>query len=206
MKTTLVIGTHNWKKAREIAQILDGPELRLLTLADFPGAPEVVEDGATFEENAIRKATELADALRLPVAADDSGLEVDVLGGRPGVLSARYGGEHGNDQRNIARLLLEMKDVPPERRTARFRCVAALAIPGEVLTTTTGTVEGLIAETPRGANGFGYDPVFIAPALGRTCAELEPEEKHRISHRGQAFRRLKAALPTLLSTMREGMP
>lgn len=199
MKITLVIGTHNRKKAREIVQILDGPELRLVTLDDFPGAPEVVEDGATFEDNAILKATELADALGLLVAADDSGLEVDALGGRPGVLSARYAGEHGNDPRNIDLLLREMKDVPPARRTARFRCVAALAAPGELLTTTTGTIEGLIAEAPRGTNGFGYDPVFIVPALGRTCAELEPGEKHKISHRGQAFRRLKAALPDVLS-------
>ena len=190
----LVIGTHNRKKAGEIVQILDVPGLELLTLEAFPGAPEPVEDGATFEENAIKKATELADALGMLVAADDSGLEVDALGGRPGVLSARYGGEHGNDPRNIERLLREMKDVPREERAARFRCVAALAAPGKLLATVEGRLEGRIAEEPRGNNGFGYDPVFIVPSLGKTCAELEPEEKNLISHRGKAFRKLKAVI------------
>jgi len=190
----LVIGTHNRKKAGEIVQILDMPGLELLTLEAFPGAPEPVEDGATFEENAIKKATELADALGMLVAADDSGLEVDALGGRPGVLSARYGGEHGNDPRNTERLLREMRDVPREERAARFRCVAALAAPGRLLTTVEGRLEGRIAEEPRGNNGFGYDPVFIVPSLGKTCAELEPEEKNSISHRGEAFRKLKAAI------------
>ncbi len=190
----LVIGTHNRKKAGEIVQILDMPGLELLTLEAFPGAPEPVEDGATFEENAIKKATELADALGMLVAADDSGLEVDALGGRPGVLSARYGGEHGNDPRNTERLLREMRDVPREERAARFRCVAALAAPGRLLTTVEGRLEGRIAEEPRGNNGFGYDPVFIVPSLGKTCAELEPEEKNLISHRGEAFRKLKAAI------------
>jgi len=195
---TLVIGTHNRKKGREIVRILDGCGATLHTLEDFPGAPEPVEDGETFEANAIKKATELAEALGTMVAADDSGLEVDALGGRPGVFSARYGGEHGNDPLNIARVLREMEGVPPERRTARFRCVAALAAPGALLATTHGTVEGVIAEEPRGTNGFGYDPIFFVPALGRTCAELEPGDKHKISHRGQAFRALRAELPRLL--------
>ena len=199
MKTTLVIGTHNRKKGREIARILETPGLKLLTLEDFPGTPEPVEDGDTFEANAIKKATELADALGMTVAADDSGLEVDALGGRPGIFSARYGGEHGNDARNVERLLREMKDVPPERRTARFRCVAALAAPGKLLTTIEGVFEGTIAEEPRGTNGFGYDPVFIVPGLGKTSAELGPKEKDKISHRGRAFRKLRAELPRFLS-------
>jgi len=206
MTGTIVIGTHNRKKGREIAQILDMPGLRLLTLDEFPGAPEPVEDEETFEGNAIKKATELADALGMTVAADDSGLEVDALGGEPGVHSARYGGEHGNDPRNIDRLLREMKDVPPEKRAARFRTVAAVAAPGRLLLTVEGTLEGTISLEPRGSNGFGYDPVFIVPGLGKTsalqgatCAELEPEEKNSISHRGQAFRKLKDELPRLLS-------
>ncbi len=198
MTATLVIGTHNRKKGREIAQILAAPGLRLLTLDDFPDAPEPVEDKDTLEGNAIKKATELADALGMPVAADDSGLEVDALGGEPGVLSARYGGEHGNDVRNIERLLRELNGVASERRTARFRTVAALAEPGKLLTTVDGTLEGAIALEPRGTNGFGYDPVFIVLTLGKTCAELEPEEKNRISHRGQAFRRLTDRLPEVL--------
>jgi len=198
MTATLVIGTHNRKKGLEIAQILDASGLRLLTLDEFPGAPEPVEDADTLEGNAIKKATELADALGRMVAADDSGLEVDALGGEPGVFSARYGGEHGNDLRNIERLLREMKDVPPEKRTARFRTVVAVAVPGELLGTVDGALEGTIALEPRGSNGFGYDPVFIVPGLGATCAELAPDEKNSISHRGQAFRKLNDELPRLL--------
>ena len=198
MTATLVIGTHNRKKGIEIAQILDASGLRLLTLDEFPDAPEPVEDADTLEGNAIKKATELADALGRMVAADDSGLEVDALGGEPGVFSARYGGEHGNDGRNIDRLLREMKDVPPEKRTARFRTVVAVAVPGELLGTVEGALEGAIALEPRGSNGFGYDPVFIVPGLGATCAELAPDEKNSISHRGQAFRKLNDELPRLL--------
>jgi len=133
------------------------------------------------------------------VVADDSGLEVDALDGRPGVHSARYGGEHGNDVRNIERLLAEMKNVPPEKRTARFRTVAAVAVPGKLLATVDGTLEGIIGLKQRGSNGFGYDPVFIVPDLDKTCAELEPDEKDSISHRGQAFRKLKDELPRLLA-------
>ena len=198
MTATLVIGTHNRKKGIEIAQILDASGLRLLTLDEFPDAPEPVEDADTLEGNAIKKATELADALGRMVAADDSGLEVDALGGEPGVFSARYGGEHGNDLRNIERLLREMKDVPPEKRTARFRTVVAVAVPGELLGTVEGALEGTIALEPRGSNGFGYDPVFIVSGLGATCAELAPDEKNSISHRGQAFRKLNDELPRLL--------
>jgi XTP/dITP diphosphohydrolase len=195
---TLVIGTHNKKKCREIERVLAMPGLRLLTLDDFPGAPVPVEDGDTFEANAIIKATQLADALGETVAADDSGLEVDALDGRPGVYSARYAGEHGNDRRNFQKVLAELRGVPPERRTARFRCVAALARPGKLLTTMHGTCEGVIAEAPRGDGGFGYDPIFLVPDLGRTAAELAPDEKDAISHRGAAFHGLRRELPRLL--------
>jgi XTP/dITP diphosphohydrolase len=127
--------------------------------------------------------------------ADDSGLEVDALGGRPGVHSARYAGDHGNDPLNIRVLLDEMKAVPPERRTARFRTVAVLAFPGRgPAAQTEGRLEGIIAAEPRGNGGFGYDPVFFVPDLGRTCAELSPEEKNKISHRGQAFRKMRDEL------------
>lgn len=192
--TTIVVGTHNKKKAREIARILESSDLRLLTLDDFPNAPEPIEDGKTFAENAIKKATELADELGQLVVADDSGLEVDALDGRPGVFSARYGGEHGNDPKNIERVLRELECVPPEKRTARFKCVASLASPGKLLATTEGVVEGVIADAPSGTNGFGYDPVFIVPVFGRTCAELDSHEKDSISHRGQAFRAMKFKL------------
>ncbi|MFO7898861.1 MAG: non-canonical purine NTP pyrophosphatase, partial [Planctomycetota bacterium] len=133
MSIVLVIGTHNEKKGREIMAILDSPGFELKTLADFPDAPEPVEDGDTFEENAIKKATELADALGRAVVADDSGLEVPALGGEPGVHSARYAGEHGNDPRNIEKLLGELDGLPPGERAARFRTVAALARPGRLL-------------------------------------------------------------------------
>ncbi|MFW6107728.1 MAG: XTP/dITP diphosphatase [bacterium] len=200
----LVIGTHNEKKGREIAAILASPGLELKTLADFPDAPEPVEDGETFEENATKKATELADALGRAVVADDSGLEVPALGGEPGVHSARYAGEHGNDPRNIERLLRELDGLPAEERTARFRTVAALAVPGRLLARTTGSLEGVIADAPRGTGGFGYDPVFYLPELGRTCAELSPAEKNRVSHRGRAFRKLKERLPERLGAGRAG--
>lgn len=186
----LVIGTHNKKKAREIAQILAVPGLKVATLDDFPNAPHVDEDGKTFKENAIKKAVEVADAIGQMVCADDSGLEVDALGGAPGVVSARYGGEHGNDARNIDRLLRELRNVPLEKRTARFKTVAALAKPGELLATVEGTLEGVITEIPIGTNGFGYDPVFFIPALNKTCAQMSAIEKNDISHRGQAFRKL----------------
>jgi XTP/dITP diphosphohydrolase len=196
--TTLVIGTHNEKKCREIERILATPGLRLQTLDDFPGAPVPVEDGDTFQTNAIIKATQLADAIGEAVAADDSGLEVDALEGRPGVYSARYAGEHGNDRRNFEKVLAELRGVPPEQRTARFRCVAALARPGELLLTVDGTCEGVIADAPRGHGGFGYDPIVFVPGHGRTSAELSPDEKDAISHRGAAFRALKERLPELL--------
>lgn len=203
MTPTLVIGTHNRKKGREIEAILATPGLVLRTLDEFPNAHVPEEDADTFEGNAIKKATELADALGLPVAADDSGLEVDALGGRPGVLSARFGGEHGNDALNIRMLLEEMKGMPAAERTARFRTVAALAVPGRVLCTVDGVIDGIITSEPRGANGFGYDPVFFVPSLGKTCAELGADEKNAISHRGQAFRKLRGELPRLLGVGKE---
>jgi XTP/dITP diphosphohydrolase len=195
----LIIGTHNRKKAQEIVEILSAPEFELLTLDDFPDAPHPIEDADTFAGNAVKKATELADALGAMVAADDSGLEVDALDGRPGVYSARYGGEHGNDQRNYEKVLAEMTGVPHEQRTARFRCVVALAVPGRLIGTAEGRFDGVISEVPRGTGGFGYDPIFVVPALDRTCAELSSEEKHAISHRGQAFRRLGEELPRWLA-------
>nr|MBO2469859.1 non-canonical purine NTP pyrophosphatase [Bacillota bacterium] len=130
----------------------------------------------------------------LPALADDSGLEVDALGGEPGVYSARYAGEGASDAANNAKLLAALEGVPAEKRTARYRCVLALAVPGMATVTVEGVCEGLIAEQPRGTGGFGYDPLFYLPGRGKTMAELRPEEKNAISHRGQALRRLKALL------------
>ncbi len=206
MTVELVIGTHNRKKGAEIAAILASPGLDLKTLDDFPDAPVPVEDGETFEQNAIKKATELADALGRAVIADDSGLDVPELDGEPGVHSARYAGEHGNDRRNIEKLLRELEGVPEHRRAARFRSVAALAVPGRLLATATGRLDGVITEAPRGTGGFGYDPVFYLPEFGRTCAELSPDEKNAVSHRGKAFREMGRRLPGLLGVGEQNGP
>jgi XTP/dITP diphosphohydrolase len=183
-----------------------GADVAWKSLADFPELGEVVEDGATFAENARKKATQYAEATGLWTLADDSGLVVDALGGAPGVKSARFSGDKpvGEDRslldhRNMAKVLELLQGVPPERRTARFICCLCLASPEKVLVETTGTVEGLIAEEEVGDNGFGYDPIFFLPHLGKTAAQLTAEEKNAISHRGNAIRNLQPLLRELLS-------
>jgi XTP/dITP diphosphohydrolase len=201
----LVIATRNPGKFREVAAVLAelGEAVRLRPLAEFPEIPEVPETGRTFEENAIQKARTVAQATGLPVLADDSGLEVDALGGAPGVHSRRAAGAGAPDPKRIAWLLRRLEGVPPERRTARFHCVVALAVPapdGTVqVETFHGTVEGRILDAPRGTGGFGYDPVFLVVELGRSMAELSLEEKNRISHRARALRQ---ALPQLVDLAR----
>lgn len=189
----VVLATANPDKAREIAEIL-GPAVELLPRP--PEVPEVAETATTLLGNARLKARALAAATGLPALADDTGLEVDALGGAPGVWSSRYAGEGATYADNVERLLREMAGVPGARRTARFRTVAVIAFPdgGEVVGE--GVVEGRITEAPRGAGGFGYDPVFVPdedPA-GRTFAEMPPADKHAVSHRGRALRALAAAL------------
>ncbi len=196
--TVLVIGTRNEHKLREIRAILGDAGLDLRGLDAYPSASKVVEDGETFEANAAKKALSWARELGEAVLADDSGLEVDALGGRPGVYSSRYGGEEGNDARNNARLLEELSGVPEARRTARYRCVIALATPGGVAFSCAGTCEGRILEGPRGTNGFGYDPLFLLPEHGKTFGELPEDLKNRISHRARA---LAAARSRLLEWM-----
>ena len=195
----VVVGTSNAGKLREIRAILAGLHIELVGLDAFPDAPEIVEDGETFEANAVKKARGLADALGEWVIADDSGLAVDALGGRPGVHSARYAGPERCDAANNAKLMQELRNLPPGQRTAAFRCACALAKPGELIGTADGTVEGVIAFEPRGANGFGYDPVFEVNGLGCTAAELAPAEKNRISHRGRAFTAIKPLLAQALA-------
>jgi XTP/dITP diphosphohydrolase len=190
----LVLATRNLDKGRELAALLGDLNIRIRTLADFPDAPEVVEDGATCEANAIKKAMEIARATGRAAVADDTGLEVDALGGRPGVYAARYAGEGATYEDNCRKLLHELKGIPPERRTARFLTVAALALPEGDVRIAHGILEGLIAETPAGSQGFGYDPVFFVPELGKTLAELTPTEKNRISHRARAFTKLREML------------
>lgn len=190
----LVLATRNLDKGRELAALLGDLNIRIRTLADFSDAPEVVEDGATCEANAIKKAMEIARATGRAAVADDTGLEVDALGGRPGVYAARYAGEGATYEDNCRKLLHELKGIPPERRTARFLTVAALALPEGDVRIAHGILEGLIAETPVGLQGFGYDPVFFVPELGKTLAELAPAEKNRISHRARAFTKLREML------------
>jgi len=191
----LLIATGNAGKAREFREMLGADRFAWSDLASLPAAPDVEETGRTFRANACLKASAYARHFQLWTLADDSGLEVDALGGSPGVLSARWAQVNGagrGDADNNALLLRQLADVPDERRTARFVCVLALARPdGRVILTARDTVEGRIIHAPRGANGFGYDPLFLIDELGRTTAELEPDQKHQVSHRGKALRRLR---------------
>jgi len=177
-----------------------------LSLADFPDAPDVAEDGQTFDQNAQKKALAYAKATGCWTIADDSGLVIDILDGAPGVKSARFSGQPASheernliDHRNCAKVLDLLEDVPPEKRNARFVCSLCLANPERVLIETQGTLEGLITQSPTGCNGFGYDPIFFVPSLGKTVAQLNPEEKNAISHRGNAIRKLKPLLAQLLA-------
>ncbi len=193
-ETTLLIATSNRGKLREVRAVLANMPVRLKTLADFPGIPEPIEDGVTFEENAKKKALHYADLTKCLTLADDSGLEVDALGGAPGVYSARYAGVRGDDAANNARLIAALAGVPAERRTACFHCVVALAIPDKVLAVASGMIEGLIVDDPRGCNGFGYDPHFFVPECGVTAAQMPPEQKNRISHRGRALAAIRCVI------------
>lgn len=201
---TLVMATRNPGKVRELAEILGDLEVRLLSLADFPEIPEIPEEGKTFAENAVTKAREVARLTGLPALADDSGLEVEALGGRPGVHSARYaqdltGNRPPSDQDNWQKLLEELKGVPWEKRRARFVCALALAWPDGRILTTEGEFPGFIAFEARGHGGFGYDPVFWVPDYQATVAELDPAVKNRLSHRARALTELKKILATLTS-------
>ena len=187
----LIIASQNEGKIREIVEILDPNDIKVYTYKDFPEWPEVEEIGSTFYDNALIKARALVDAFGKPAVADDSGLEVDALGGKPGVYSARYAGEEGNADKNNAKLLRELHDVPEPQRTARFRCVAVLMTPDGWITSTDGTFEGHIGFEPHGERGFGYDPIFIPEGETRTVAEIPLSEKNKISHRAKAFKKLK---------------
>jgi len=192
----ILLATGNRKKAVEILAILregEGPVTEFASLADFPDLPEAVEDGETFLENARKKAHPAAKETGLPTLGEDSGLVVDALGGAPGIYSARYAGEDAADGDNSRKLLEEMRDVPSGKRAARYRCVAVLAWPDGREITADGSCEGQIALEPRGDGGFGYDPVFLLDD-GRMMAELTPEEKDAISHRGRALRKLRTLL------------
>ena len=182
----LLLATTNKGKAAEYRDLLKGLDFELVTLDQVGISQQADESYNTFEENARHKAAFYAELGGLLTLADDSGLEVDALGGEPGVRSSRYAGDNATDEQRVDFLLNKLKDIPQQKRMARFRCVIAVARPGGPVETVDGVCDGYIALEPRGLNGFGYDPVFFLPEYGRTIAELPPEIKNRISHRGRA--------------------
>ncbi|WP_309082119.1 RdgB/HAM1 family non-canonical purine NTP pyrophosphatase [Zhihengliuella sp.] len=199
----LVLATHNQGKVRELRELLRGqvPGLDVDTQVVDAGAvdaPDVAETGLTFAENSLLKARAVAEATGLLAIADDSGLAVEVLHGAPGIFSARWAGRHGDDQANLDLLLAQLQDIPDEHRGAAFVCAAALAAPHGDATVREGRLEGRLLREPRGAGGFGYDPVLLPVGETRSCAELSPAEKNAISHRGQAFR---ALLPEITAAL-----
>jgi len=193
--STIVLATRNRHKILEIRTILADLPITILTLDDVHGVPELREDGATFQDNSLQKAREVHVHTKLPALADDSGLEVFYLNGRPGVISARYAGDGTTDEKNNRKLLGEMLGVPPRRRRAQFRAVITL-VRGDSAEVAEGICPGMLAESPRGTNGFGYDPIFIPDGFSRTYAELTAEEKNKISHRAKALERMKEILKT----------
>lgn len=194
----LLIATHNRGKLIEYQELLAGLPLELATLDDVGIREDAEETGTTFAENARLKALAYARKSDLLTLADDSGLQVDALGGEPGIYSRRYAGDGASDAERINFLLYKLKDVPAEARRARFRCAIAIASPGGEIWETDGTVEGELLFAPRGTNGFGYDPIFFFPKLGLTMAELPPAEKNKISHRARAAERAKQILENVI--------
>lgn len=198
-KKTILVATQNKEKRREIADILkDIPGILLKGPDDFPFLPEIEEDGSTFQENAIKKATTIAKACNTWALADDSGLEIEALNGRPGIFSSRYAGPNATDEKNIEKVLSELKWVRKEKRTARFVCSIALASPDQLLLVVEGACDGLITEEQRGKQGFGYDPIFYVAQYHQTFGELHPSIKNTVSHRAQALKQLKEQIIPLI--------
>ncbi|MFH0796101.1 MAG: XTP/dITP diphosphatase [Candidatus Omnitrophota bacterium] len=192
----IVVATGNQKKLKEIQGILKELPVRLLTLNDFPPLPEPAEDGKTFAENAAKKAKYYARKLKKIVLAEDSGLEITALGGKPGVYSARFAGPGKKDSDNIAKVLGLMEGIPKEKRQARFTSAVCLAFPERKVFAFEGKKQGFIGLNPKGEGGFGYDPIFFLPEKKKTFAQMKPEEKNRISHRRQALEQLRDFLTT----------
>jgi len=197
----IVLATRNGHKVRELhtilADLIVELDLEIVGMGEFPDVADVVETGVTFAQNATLKAVAAAEATGLPALADDSGLAVDVLGGAPGVFSARWAGTHGQDRANLELLLGQLYDVPDEHRAAAFVCAAVLALPDGTVVVREGRMPGSVTREPRGDNGFGYDPILLLDGDTRTSAELTFEEKNAISHRAKAFGALSADLRSL---------
>jgi len=200
----LVVATGNKGKLKEIREALSDMDVNVISVMDFPDAPEVEEDGDTFLENATKKAVETAKHTGMIALADDSGLVVDALEGRPGVYSARYAGEDATDEMNNEKLLAEMEGVPDDKRTAWFVAVIVVATPEGEIITAEGKSGGTITHEPTGDKGFGYDPLFYNEKAGKTFAEMEGAEKLSVSHRGAALREMKKKLPAWLDKVGAG--
>lgn len=200
MSIQVVLATRNAHKIAEVTRIVEAVcnDIEILDLTQWPDAPEVVEDAATFGGNALLKARAIAAHTQLPTIADDSGICVDALNGMPGILSARWAGKHGNDAENLQLLLDQLSDVPAARRSGNFTCAVALVTPDGEERVVEGVVEGKITTAARGVDGFGYDPIFEPLGLDRTTAELTAREKDAISHRGQAIRAIVVEILNLL--------
>ncbi|MGH8014933.1 MAG: XTP/dITP diphosphatase [Candidatus Zixiibacteriota bacterium] len=200
----LVLATNNQDKIKEIKYLLEDLPVTVLSKNDYMEFPEVEETGETLEENALLKAKVIAEFCDLPALADDSGLEVDALGGAPGVFSSRYAGENATYESNCKKLLKELKGGPPDKRTARFRCVIAIDWHDGRTQTTEGVAEGLITEDLQGGQGFGYDPVFYFPLKNRRFSEMSTEEKNVVSHRGIALQNMVGLMMERLNTFNQG--
>ena len=195
----VVLATRNQHKKQELVALLKDLDIAIRTLDDFPEAPDVVEDGETCEANAMKKAVEIARYTGLPAVADDTGLEVDALGGQPGAFAARYAGENASYEDNCRKLLQELHGIPLAQRGARFVTVAAIAFPGGKTMSAKGILDGVIAEATTGSHGFGYDPVFFLPEYHQTLAQLSPDVKNRISHRARAFAQARTLLQQVIA-------
>jgi XTP/dITP diphosphohydrolase len=194
----IVIASNNKGKVKEFKQLLQDLPVEVISMGEYEGCPVTEEDRDSFQGNALKKAETVASFTKEVTIADDSGLEVDYLGGQPGVRSARYAGDGASDEENNKKLLKALEGVPDEKRTARFKCAIALTVPPNKTKVVLGSCEGKIATEARGTNGFGYDPLFIVPQYGKTFAELREEVKNQISHRGEALRQIKKEIIYLL--------
>lgn len=200
---TIVVATQNSGKIIELRELVRELPITFLSLTDFNAVPEIIEDGETFEENAVKKARLTSSWTGLAALADDSGLCIDALDGRPGVFSARYAGENASDEERFQKILEEMRDVPEEYRSARFVCVLALAAPSGKVALFRGDCEGRITTEPRGSSGFGYDPIFYFERCGHTFGEMDKRSKNRVSHRGRALRKFATYLESSSTRLRD---